>query len=479
MEKLWNGRFSKDTSKETDLFNASIGFEQRLYPYDILGSYYHVEMLGKQGIIDLEDVESIQNKLLEVYQLIESDQYTFKLSLEDIHMNIENHLIETLGDTGKKLHTGRSRNDQVALDMKLYSKDVIIDTMDLLAHLITTLNTISSEHIETIMPGFTHLQQAQPITLAHHLLAYVAKFKRDFNRLNDIYAHLNTMPLGSGALASTSYPIDRYYVMEKLEFAGLTENSLDAVSDRDYIVELLNAFSLIAVHMSGLSEEIVIWNSQLFQFIELDDAYSTGSSIMPQKKNPDIAELLRGKTGRIIGHLSAMLITVKGLPLAYNKDLQEDKEGFFDAVDQIHRMISMLDQLIATSQFNKKKMYEATLKGYTEATDLADYLVKKGLPFRDCHHIIGQIVKDASERGIPLNALTLIEYQNYSPLFETDLYACIDLKNIIASRNHIGGPAPASTVKQIEDNVFWIKQSTSSLKALSSPLNILKKLLNS
>ncbi|MBS7525596.1 argininosuccinate lyase [Fusibacter paucivorans] len=477
MEKLWNGRFAKDTSKETDLFNASIGFEQRLYPYDILGSYYHVQMLANQNIIDDSDAAAIQDGLKKVYHLIKSDSYTFKLSLEDIHMNIEAYLIDTLGETGKRLHTGRSRNDQVALDMRLYAKDVVIDQIKKLTALIETLNAIAKVHTKTIMPGFTHLQQAQPITLAHHLLAYVEKFKRDTSRLFDIYARLDEMPLGSGALASTSYPINRDFVKDALVFDRLTANSIDAVSDRDYLVEIMAAYALMAVHMSSLAEEIIIWNSQLFNFIELDDAYSTGSSIMPQKKNPDIAELVRGKSGRIIGHLSGMLVTLKGLPLAYNKDLQEDKESFFDTTDQIGNMLSMLERLLATASFNVETMYQATLKGFTEATDLADYLVKKGLPFRDCHHIIGAIVKEASDRGTTLSEMTLDAYKTHSSLFEADLYDVIDLLAIVSSRRHTGGPAPEVTAAQVGTNETWLSAQKTAAASLSSPLALLEAAL--
>lgn len=472
MEKLWNGRFAKDTSKETDMFNASIGFEQRLYPYDILGSYFHVAMLAKQGIIEEGDRDAIQKGLKDVYHLIDQGEYTFKLSLEDIHMNIEAHLINTLGDVGKKLHTGRSRNDQVALDMRLYAKDVVLNQVEKLMKLIETLNKIAGENTKTIMPGFTHLQQAQPITLAHHLLAYIEKFKRDLSRLLDAYSRLDEMPLGSGALATTSYPIDREFVKSSLEFKGLTQNSIDAVSDRDYLIEIMSAYALIAVHMSCLAEEVIIWNSQLFNFIELDDAYSTGSSIMPQKKNPDIAELVRGKSGRIIGDLNGFLITMKGLPLAYNKDMQEDKEAFFDATDHIGNMMNMLERLMATATFNKDNMYNATLKGFTEATDLADYLVKKGLAFRDCHHIIGSIVKEASDQKITLAEMSLEAYKKHSDLFEEDLYDCIDLLAIVSSRKHLGGPAPEITSAQVITNTAWLNEKSSYADSLSSPLKL-------
>jgi len=477
MAKLWNGRFAKDTSVETDLFNASIGFEQRLYPYDILGSYYHVDMLAVQGIIPSKDADKIKGALKDVYHLIDKGEYTFKLSLEDIHMNIESYIIETLGETGKRLHTGRSRNDQVALDMRLYAKDVVIDQLKKLKTLVTTLNTIAKANTETIMPGFTHLQQAQPITLAHHLLAYIEKFKRDMTRLYDCYTRLDEMPLGSGALATTSYPINRDHVKDALQFKGLTQNSIDAVSDRDYLIEIMGAYALMAVHMSSLAEEIIIWNSQLFNFITLDDAYSTGSSIMPQKKNPDIAELVRGKSGRIIGHLNGLLITLKGLPLAYNKDMQEDKEAFFDATDQIGNMLNMLERLMATATFNKKQMYDATLKGFTEATDLADYLVKKGLPFRDCHHIIGAIVKEASDRGVTLSEMSLEAYKAHCELFEEDLYDVIDLLAIVSTRTHIGGPAPKTTALQVQTNELWLESKAEQIEHLSSPLSILEALL--
>ena len=477
MKKLWDGRFSKSTASITEKFNASISFDYKLYPYDILGSYAHAGMLAKQGIISSEDAAMIQEALLNIYTDIENGNFEFKISQEDIHMNVEASLISSIGEAGKKLHTGRSRNDQVALDMKLYTKEWLIQMMDALTSLIKTITDIANENLHTIMPGFTHLQQAQPITLAHHFLAYAEMLKRDFDRFMQATYRLDEMPLGSGALASTSYPIDREYVCEKLGFRAITLNSLDAVSDRDYLLDCLSAASIMMMHLSRLCEEIILWNSQLYEFIELDDAYTTGSSIMPQKKNPDLHELIRGKTGRTYGNLIQLLTVMKGLPLAYNKDMQEDKELFMTTSEQMIDILAVMSETLKTAKFNKENMYLATLKGYTEATDLADYLVKKGISFRDSHNIIGQIVAYAAKNKIALKDISIDVYKGYSEAFDADLYSVIELEKIIASKAHIGGPAPSSCKAHITRIEEWLEKSKLSLNKIISPLDLLKDLV--
>lgn len=476
MEKLWNGRFSKSTALLTEKFNASIGFDYKLYPYDILGSYYHVEMLAKQSIVTSDEAQQVQKGLLEIYRIIEAGNFDFKISQEDIHMNIEAYLTEMIGDAGKKLHTGRSRNDQVALDMKLYTKDWLISILGALTSLIEQMSLIANSNLETIMPGFTHLQQAQPITLAHHFLAYIEMLKRDYSRFEDALERMDEMPLGAGALASTSYPIDRQYTMEKLGFKRMTLNSLDAVSDRDYLIDCLSAASTFMMHLSRFCEEIILWNSQLYNFIDLDDAYTTGSSIMPQKKNPDIHELIRGKTGRTYANLMQLLTVMKGLPLAYNKDMQEDKELFMTTAEQLLDIIEILGQTLVTAKFNKDVMYEATLKGYTEATDLADYLVKKGLSFRDSHHVIGQIVGFASGEKLALKDISLDKYKSFSELFDQDLYEVIKLENIVASKAHVGGPAPSACKSHLTQVSEWLRDMQASQSANISPIGILNQL---
>jgi argininosuccinate lyase len=373
--KLWGGRFTKSTDSFTDHFHSSISFDSRMYKEDITGSIAHANMLGKQGIIPKEDSELIQKTLKEILSDIEQGNVSFDEKAEDIHMNIETILISRIGDVGKRLHTGRSRNDQVALDIRMYLKEQIKDIKVLVKDLIVVLNNIAEQNVSTIMPGYTHLQNAQPVTVAHHFLAYVEMFKRDFDRLNDTYKRTNVMPLGSGALAATTYPLDRDFVKEQLGFDAITLDSMDGVSDRDFVIELLNTLSIIMMHLSRFCEEIIIWNSQQYKFVEMDDAYSTGSSIMPQKKNPDMAELIRGKTGRVYGHLMAMLTVMKGIPLAYNKDMQEDKEGVFDAVDTIKMCLPVFTRMVDTMTFNKDNMYNAAKKGFMNATDAADWLV--------------------------------------------------------------------------------------------------------
>ncbi len=439
--KLWGGRFTKATDSFTDHFHSSISFDSRMYKQDIEGSIAHAAMLGRQGIIPMEDCELIQKTLKEILVDIESGKVEFDEKAEDIHMNIETILIQRIGDTGKRLHTGRSRNDQVALDIRMYLKEQIKDIKVLVKELMTVLNNMAEKNTDTIMPGYTHMQNAQPVTLAHHLLAYVEMFKRDYDRLSDTYKRTNVMPLGSGALAATTYPLDRDFVAEQLGFAAITLDSMDGVSDRDFVIELLSALSIIMMHLSRFCEEIIIWNSQQYKFVEMDDAYSTGSSIMPQKKNPDMAELIRGKTGRVYGHLMAMLTVMKGIPLAYNKDMQEDKEGVFDAVDTLKMCLPVFTRMIDTMTVNKENMYNAARKGFMNATDAADWLVKQGVPFRDAHAIIGRLVLYCINSGKNLDDLTLEEYKAVSTVFTEDIYNAISLETCVNTRTVKGGPS--------------------------------------
>ncbi len=450
--KLWGGRFTKSTDSFTDHFHSSISFDSRMYKEDITGSCAHAAMLGKQGIIPKEDAELIINTLKDILDDIETGTVTFDEKAEDIHMNIETILISRIGDVGKRLHTGRSRNDQVALDIRMYLKEQITDIKGLVKELITVLNNIAEKNVNTVMPGYTHLQNAQPVTLAHHLLAYVEMFKRDYDRLCDTYKRTNVMPLGSGALAATTYPLDREFVREQLGFDSITLDSMDGVSDRDFVIELLNALSMIMMHLSRFCEEIIVWNSQQYKFVEMDDAYSTGSSIMPQKKNPDMAELIRGKTGRVYGHLVAMLTVMKGIPLAYNKDMQEDKEGVFDAVDTLKMCLPVFTRMVDTMTFNKDNMRQAARKGFMNATDAADWLVKQGVPFRDAHAIIGQLVLYCINNDKNLDDLTLDEYKAVSDVFTEDIYNAIDLDTCVNSRIVDGGPSEAYIKKLISLN---------------------------
>ena len=438
--KLWGGRFTKQTDQLVHNFNASISFDQKFYKQDIDGSIAHVTMLAKQHILTDAERDTIVATLTDIKNEIAEGTLEITGTYEDIHSFVEAMLIERTGETGKKLHTGRSRNDQVALDMKLYTRDEIKECDALLKDLLEEILTLMESHTETFMPGFTHLQKAQPLTLAHHFGAYFEMFKRDRSRLADIYRRMNTCPLGAGALAGTTYPLDRAYTAELLGFDGPTLNSMDSVSDRDYIIELLSALSTVMMHLSRFSEEIIIWNTNEYQFIELDDAYSTGSSIMPQKKNPDIAELVRGKTGRVYGALMSILTTMKGLPLAYNKDMQEDKELTFDAIDTTKGCIKLFTGMIKTMKINKKAMAKSALGGFTNATDAADYLVKHGVPFRDAHGIIGQLVLYGIENNKSLDDMTLEEYKAISPVFEADIYDAISLETCVNLRNTIGGP---------------------------------------
>lgn len=438
--KLWGGRFTKETDQLVNQFNASISFDRKFYKQDIIGSIAHAAMLGETGIISKEDSLAIQNGLQSILSDIESGVLEITDEYEDIHTFMEATLIERIGDVGKMLHTGRSRNDQVALDMRLFTRTEVLAVDEELKELMTVLLRIMKENTKTYMPGFTHLQKAQPVSVAHHLGAYFEMFKRDRSRLADIYERMNYCPLGAGALAGTTYPLDRNLTAQLLEFAGPTLNSMDSVSDRDYLIEFLSALSIVMMHLSRFSEEICIWNSNEYRFIELDDSYSTGSSIMPQKKNPDIAELVRGKTGRVYGALMSLLTTMKGLPLAYNKDMQEDKELSFDAFDTVKGCIRLFKGMIDTMKWNQERMEDSAKKGFTNATDAADYLVKKGIPFRDAHGIVGQLVLKCIDRGIALDDLSLEEYQKASPVFEQDIYEAIRLKTCVDKRLTLGAP---------------------------------------
>ena len=450
--KLWGGRFTKSTDTFTDHFHSSISFDQRLYQEDILGSIAHADMLGRQGIIPKEDALLIQKALQEILEDIAQGNIEFDEKAEDIHMNIETILISRIGDVGKRLHTGRSRNDQVALDIRMYVKKEITGLCSLLKELLLTLNHIAGENTDTILPGYTHLQRAQPVTFAHHLLAYVEMFKRDYDRLKDTYKRTDSMPLGSGALAGTTYPLDREYVAEKLGFSSITLNSMDGVSDRDFCIELLSALSILMMHLSRFCEEIILWSSHEFHFVELDDGYSTGSSIMPQKKNPDMAELIRGKTGRVYGSLMSLLTTMKGLPLAYNKDMQEDKEAVFDTIDTVKMCLPVFTAMIKTMIVQKQAMYQAAKGGFTNATDAADWLVKKGVPFRDAHAIIGQLVLYCINHNTNLDDLSLEEYQAVSPVFDKTVYDAITVEKCVQARNVPGGPSKEYIQKCIEKN---------------------------
>ncbi len=447
--KLWGGRFTKETNQLVHNFNASISFDQKFYKQDIRGSIAHVTMLAKQGILTNEDKEAIVNGLNGILNDIENGTLEISTTSEDIHSFVEQTLIERVGEAGKRLHTGRSRNDQVALDMKLYTRDEIVEIDGLLKTLLSSLLKVMEENTETYMPGFTHLQKAQPITLAHHFGAYFEMFKRDRGRLHDIYERMNYCPLGSGALAGTTYPLDREYSAKLLDFYGPTLNSMDSVADRDYLIELLSALSTVMMHLSRFCEEIIIWNSNEYRFVEIDDSYSTGSSIMPQKKNPDIAELVRGKTGRVYGALISLLTTMKGISLAYNKDMQEDKELSFDAIDTVKGCISLFTGMIDTIKFNKDVMEASAKNGFTNATDAADYLVNHGVPFRDAHGIVGQLVLFCIDKNIALDDMTIDEFKAISPVFEEDIYEAISLKTCVEKRTTIGAPGKEAMDKVI------------------------------
>jgi len=448
MAQLWGGRFTKETDRLVYNFNASISFDKKLYKQDIEGSIAHVVMLAKQGILTVEEKDSIIKGLTSIREDVESGKLEITEEYEDIHSFVEANLIQRIGEAGKKLHTGRSRNDQVALDMRLYTRAEVLEVDLLLKELMTELLSIMEANLETYMPGFTHLQKAQPVTLAHHLGAYFEMFKRDRGRLKDIYSRMNYCPLGAGALAGTTYPLDRNYTASLLGFEGPTLNSMDSVSDRDYLIEFLSAMSTIMMHLSRFSEEIIIWNSNEYRFVEIDDTYSTGSSIMPQKKNPDIAELVRGKTGRVYGALVSLLTTMKGIPLAYNKDMQEDKELTFDAIDTVKGCLALFTGMIKTMKFNKEIMAESAMNGFTNATDAADYLVNRGVPFRDAHGIIGKLVLYCIEKQTSIEKLTLEELKAVSPVFEADVYDAVSLKTCVEKRLTLGAPG-SETMKEV------------------------------
>ena len=457
MAQLWGGRFTKQTDQLVFDFNASITFDKRLFHEDVTGSIVHATMLAKQGILTEEERKSIVEGLTGILEDVDDGTLAIDETQEDIHSFVEATLIDRIGDAGKKLHTGRSRNDQVALDMRLYTRARVAETDGLLKKLLEAILDTMENNLDTYMPGFTHLQKAQPITLAHHYGAYFEMFKRDRQRLADIYKRMNYCPLGAGALAGTTYPLDREYTARLLRFEGPTLNSIDSVADRDYLIEFLSALSTIMMHLSRFSEEIIIWNSNEYQFVELDDAYSTGSSIMPQKKNPDIAELVRGKTGRVYGALMALLTTMKGLPLAYNKDMQEDKEMAFDAMDTAAGCITLFTGMIQTMKFRKDRMAKSAMNGFTNATDAADYLVGKGVPFRDAHGIIGRLVLYCIEKDTSIDALSLEELRSISDKFDEDIYDAISLKTCVEKRLTIGAPGEKMMKQVIEKNKEYLK----------------------
>ena len=457
MAQLWGGRFTKQTDQLVFDFNASITFDKRLFHEDVTGSIVHATMLAKQGILTEEERKSIVEGLTGILEDVDDGTLAIDETQEDIHSFVEATLIDRIGDAGKKLHTGRSRNDQVALDMRLYTRARVAEIDGLLKKLLEAILDTMENNLDTYMPGFTHLQKAQPITLAHHYGAYFEMFKRDRQRLTDIYKRMNYCPLGAGALAGTTYPLDREYTARLLRFEGPTLNSIDSVADRDYLIEFLSALSTIMMHLSRFSEEIIIWNSNEYQFVELDDAYSTGSSIMPQKKNPDIAELVRGKTGRVYGALMALLTTMKGLPLAYNKDMQEDKEMAFDAMDTAADCITLFTGMIQTMKFRKDRMAKSAMNGFTNATDAADYLVGKGVPFRDAHGIIGRLVLYCIEKDTSIDALSLEELRSISDKFDEDIYDAISLKTCVEKRLIIGAPGEKMMKQVIEKNKEYLK----------------------
>lgn len=459
MKQLWGSGFSKALNKSANDFNSSLRFDKRLYKHDITGSIAHARMLSAQGILTKEESELICKNLEIILSDIESGKVSFECDFEDIHTFVEKLLTDRIGAVGKKLHTARSRNDQVALDVRMYTKEEIQSIQGEIINLIKVLLSLAKKHTETIMPGYTHLQRAQPITFAHHLGAYVEMFKRDFARLKDCYKRVNILPLGAGALATGPHNIDRYKTAEILGFDDICLNSLDAVSDRDFVVETLADLSIIMMHLSRFCEEIILWASREFGFIKIDDGYSTGSSLMPQKKNPDIAELIRGKTGRVYGSLSAILTTMKSLPLAYNKDMQEDKEPLFDAIDTIKVCLSILPEMLETITVNKDKMLKACAEGFLNATDVADYLVKKGLPFRDAHEASGKAVRYCLETEKTLDTMEIEEYKKINELFEEDLYEAIKIENSVKSRKVIGGPEKGAVEKVISMNEEWIKSN--------------------
>lgn len=459
MAQLWGGRFTEETDKLVYNFNASITFDKKFYAQDIEGSIAHVVMLAKQGILSKDEKDEIVKGLTGIREDVENGVLQITEEYEDIHSFVEANLIERIGETGKKLHTGRSRNDQVALDMRLYTRIEVLSVDDLLRNLLGTILKLMEEHLQTYMPGFTHLQKAQPVTLSHHLGAYFEMFKRDRLRLADIYKRMNYCPLGAGALAGTTYPLDRYYTANLLGFEGPTLNSMDSVSDRDYIIEFLAALSTIMMHLSRFCEEIIIWNSNEYRFVEIDDSYATGSSIMPQKKNPDIAELIRGKTGRVYGALVSILTTMKGIPLAYNKDMQEDKELAFDAIDTVKGCLALFDGMLKTMKFNRQIMEKSAMMGFTNATDAADYLVGRGVAFRDAHSIIGKLVLYCIDKNCCIEDLTIEELKSISPVFEEDVYEKISLKTCVEKRLTVGAPGEGAMKKAIQEQREYLERN--------------------
>ena len=456
---LWGSRFSKELNEDVNDFNSSLPFDKVLYKYDIKGSIAHATMLCHQGIISENEKDEIIGGLNEILAEIESEKLQFDYNFEDIHSFIEANLVKKIGAIGKKVHTSRSRNDQVALDIRLYLKDEIKEIQKLILNLIKTLMDFSNNHLETIMPGYTHLQRAQAVTLAHYLGAYIEMFKRDKERLDDTYKRVNVLPLGAGALAGSPYNIKRNLVAEHLGFDSICLNSMDAVSDRDFIIETLSDLAMVMTHLSRISEEIIMWSSFEFKFVELDDSYSTGSSIMPQKKNPDILELIRGKTGRVYGSLISILTTMKSLPLAYNKDMQEDKEPLFDGIKTVKNCLKILPNVLKTMKVNKEKMLQAAKEGFLNATDVADYLTKKGLPFRDSHNVAGKLVSYCINSKKTLDELSMDEFKNESNLFEDDIYGAIDIKNSVISKKEIGGPNPETVKHVLELNKIWLSDN--------------------
>ncbi|MCD8130210.1 MAG: argininosuccinate lyase [Lachnospiraceae bacterium] len=459
MAQLWGGRFTKETDQLVYDFNASIGFDQKLLHEDIAGSVAHVTMLAKQGIVTKEERDSIIAGLKSIEEDVEAGSLAVTSQYEDVHSFVEANLIERIGEAGKKLHTGRSRNDQVALDMRMYVRGHVKRTDALIKELLSVLYQKMEENLDTYMPGFTHLQKAQPVTLAHHFGAYFEMFKRDRSRMRDIYERMNYCPLGAGALAGTTYPLDREYTAQLLDFYGPTLNSMDSVSDRDYVIEFLNALSIVMMHLSRFCEEIILWNSDEYRFVEMDDAYSTGSSIMPQKKNPDIAELVRGKTGRVYGALMSLLTTMKGLPLAYNKDMQEDKEPTFDAIETVENCLTLFTGMVSTMKFRRDVMAKSAMNGFTNATDAADYLVGKGVPFRDAHGIIGKLVLYCIEKNTSIDALSLEELQGICDRFEEDVYDAVSLKTCVEKRLTIGAPGSGAMREVLEKYKEYLEGS--------------------
>ena len=454
--KLWGGRFEKATDGMVDDFHSSISFDKRLYRQDILGSIAHATMLGEQGIIPKSDADLIVEGLKGILADIEAGKVTFEIDAEDIHMNVEKLLTERIGAAGGRLHTGRSRNDQVALDAHMFVKDAIIKVQAELEALLNTLLNIARANLHTVMPGYTHLQKAQPITLGHHMMAYFQMFRRDWQRLEDLFVRADVMPLGSGALAGTTYPLDRQRVAELLGFGAISMNSLDGVSDRDFVIEYASDASMTMMHLSRFCEELILWSSNEFGFVEMDDAFSTGSSIMPQKKNPDVCELIRGKTGRVYGDLMGLLAMMKSLPLAYNKDMQEDKEALFDAHDTVYKCLMVFTAMLESVKFNTARMERGAAGGFTNATDAADYLVKKGMPFRQAHEVVGRLVLDCIKHDKALLDLSLSELKQYSELFDEDVYEAISLHACVDLRSTVGGPSPDAVSAAIDEGAAWL-----------------------